>query len=213
MSHAAIKRLVTAAGTKPTHKALSKAQNAYLDRVVRVDQAGELGADLIYCGQYMVLSHTRPELKKIIKHMWEQEVHHRGTFNKFQVARRVRPSLLTPIWKVGALAMGAGTALLGKEGAMACTEAVETVIGKHYNSQLRTLANYYQDVEKVDSKDAALSEELTNLTETIKEFRDDELEHLETAVENDSHGARPYWLITEAIKLTCKTAVWTAERI
>ncbi|GMF41160.1 unnamed protein product [[Candida] boidinii] len=96
---------------------------------------------------------------------------------------------------------------------MACTEAVETVIGKHYNTQLRTLANYYQDVEKVDSKDASTSEELTNLTETIKEFRDDELEHLETAVENDSHGARPYWLITETIKLTCKAAVWTAERI
>jgi len=29
--------------------------------------------------------------------------------------------------------IGAGTALLGKEGAMACTVAVESVIGEHYN--------------------------------------------------------------------------------
>lgn len=29
--------------------------------------------------------------------------------------------------------LGAGSALLGKEGAMACTVAVESVIGEHYN--------------------------------------------------------------------------------
>lgn len=29
--------------------------------------------------------------------------------------------------------VGAGTAMLGKEGAMACTVAVEAVIGEHYN--------------------------------------------------------------------------------
>lgn len=34
---------------------------------------------------------------------------------------------------------GAGTALLGKEGAMACTVAVEESIAHHYNNQIRTL--------------------------------------------------------------------------
>lgn len=34
---------------------------------------------------------------------------------------------------------GAGTALLGKEGAMACTVAVEESISEHYNSQIRAL--------------------------------------------------------------------------
>jgi len=29
--------------------------------------------------------------------------------------------------------LGAGSAMLGKEGAMACTVAVETVIGEHYD--------------------------------------------------------------------------------
>ena len=54
-----------------------------------------------------------------------------------QTKRRVRPSLLTPLWKLGAIGMGVGTALIGKEAAMACTVAVETVIGGHYNQQLK----------------------------------------------------------------------------
>jgi hypothetical protein len=37
------------------------------------------------------------------------------------------------------VAIGAGTALMRKEAAMTCTEAVETVIGDHYNEQLREL--------------------------------------------------------------------------
>lgn len=34
---------------------------------------------------------------------------------------------------------GASSALLGKEGAMACTVAVEESISEHYNSQIRAL--------------------------------------------------------------------------
>jgi len=196
---------------------LSDAQKAFLDRVIRVDQAGELGANYIYAGQYFVLQHTRPELKKLLKHMWEQEIHHHNTFNNLQVERRVRPSLFTPFWKLGAFGMGVGTALLGKEAAMACTVAVETVIGGHYNDQLRVLMNKFD----IDAKDLATgelvtgveSEELSQLKKTISEFRDDELEHLDTAVENDAEKAVPYWLLTEAIKVTCKGAIWTAERV
>lgn len=196
---------------------LTEQQKAYLDRVIRVDQAGELGADYIYAGQYFILQHTRPELKKILKHMWEQEIHHHNTFNKLQVERRVRPSLFTPLWKAGAFGIGVTTALIGKEAAMACTVAVETVIGGHYNDQLRILMNKFN----IDAKDLTTgeiikgieSEELSNLKKTIKNFRDDELEHLDTAVENDAEKAVPYWLLTEVIKLTCKGAIWTAERL
>ncbi|ODV93899.1 hypothetical protein PACTADRAFT_51647 [Pachysolen tannophilus NRRL Y-2460] len=197
---------------------LSRAQRAFLDRVIRVDQAGELGANLIYNGQYLALSHTLPEIKPILKHMWEQEIHHHNTFNKYQVERRVRPSLLTPLWKLGAISLGLGTGIMGKEAAMACTEAVETVIGGHYTEQLRVLLNNFE-VETFDPetgkllKEKLTSEEVKELTETIGHFRDDELEHLDTAVEHDAHGARPYWLLTEAIKLACRGAIWTAERV
>ena len=50
------------------------------------------------------------------------------------------PSGINPILYLLDLTIpGAGTALLGKEGAMACTVAVEESIAHHYNNQIRTL--------------------------------------------------------------------------
>ncbi|CAI4064224.1 hypothetical protein N7582_002619 [Saccharomyces uvarum] len=195
----------------PKSENLSDAQAAFLDRVIRVDQAGELGADYIYAGQYFVLAHRFPHLKPVLKHMWDQEVHHHNTFNNLQLKRRVRPSLLTPFWKVGAFAMGAGTALISPEAAMACTEAVETVIGGHYNGQLRNLANQF-DLERTDGTKGPCGE-VQSLTSTIQQFRDDELEHLDTAIKHNSYMAIPYTVITKGIKTICRVAIWSAERI
>lgn len=203
---------------------LSQAQKAYLDRIIRVDQAGELGANYIYRGQYAVLSSKYPHLKPVLKHMWDQEIHHHNTFNKLQTVHRVRPSLLTPLWKAGAYGLGVGTALMGREAAMACTVAVETVIGGHYNAQLRILMNQYHiPVYNASSRKTLQSEqvhsnslespELQKLKKTISTFRDEELEHLDTAIDHDAEKAVPYKLLTEAIKAVCKGAIWTAERI
>ena len=50
------------------------------------------------------------------------------------------PSGVTPtLYLLDLTIPGAGTALLGKEGAMACTVAVEESIAHHYNNQIRTL--------------------------------------------------------------------------
>lgn len=192
-------------------KPMSEAQTAYLDRVVRVDQAGELGANYIYAGQYFVLANRFPHLKPVLQHMWDQEIYHHNTFNDLQLKRRVRPSLITPLWKLGAFVMGSGTALISSQAAMACTEAVETVIGGHYNDQLRCLSNQYE-LERPDGSKGQ-SEELKSLINIIKQFRDEELEHLNTAIEYDSHKAVPYMLLTEGIKGICKAAIWTAERV
>lgn len=194
-------------------KPLSPAQRAYLERAIRVDQAGELGADYIYRGQIFVLSRKYPHLRPILNHMWEQEVHHRSTFNELQLKHRVRPSLITPLWKVGAIAMGAGTALISREAAMACTEAVETVIGGHYNEQLRVLNNQFEQESSNKTGVTAQPREIESLIATVKEFRDQELEHLDTAIKNDSRMAVPYMIITEAIKNVCRLAIWSAERI
>lgn len=202
---------------------LSKAQKAFLDRVIRVDQAGELGANYIYYGQFTILASKYPHLKPVLKHMWEQEIHHHNTFNDLQTNRRVRPSLLTPLWKLGAFGMGVGTGLISKEAAMACTVAVETVIGGHYNQQLRVLMNqfnipvYDKLGEKIPdgklNQEIEVSPELAHLKQIISTFRDEELEHLDTAIEHDAEKAVPYMLLTELIKLVCRSAIWTAERV
>lgn len=218
-----IRRLSTTVPENIVYGALSKPQKAYLDRLIRVDQAGELGANLIYNGQYLVLATKHPHLKPVLQHMWDQEVHHQQTFNDLQVTRRCRPLLLTPLWKVGALAMGAGTALLSKEAAMACTVAVETVIGNHYNQQLRVLMNQF-DIPVYDKETGEpiaveslgqykVSPEIQEFMRIVSEFRDEELEHLDTAIEHDAEKAVPYLLLTEFIKLVVRVAVFTAERV
>ncbi|KAL6928636.1 Catabolite repression protein cat5 [Hanseniaspora valbyensis] len=191
-------------------KPLTKDQRAYFNRVIRVDQAGELGANYIYAGQFFILANKYPHLKPVLQHMWDQEIHHHSTFNKLQLKHGVRPSMITPIWTLGAFAMGAGTAFISPQAAMACTEAVETVIGGHYNDQLRVLNNFFKDKELIKGEG---NYEINEIIETIKQFRDDELEHLDTAIKYDSKQAVPYMILTETIKMICRVAIFAAERV
>jgi ubiquinone biosynthesis monooxygenase Coq7 len=94
-----------------------------IDRIVRVDHAGEFGAQRIYEGQLAVLG-KRPSAKTI-RHMKEQEDRHLAAFEALIRQRRVRPTILHPFWHVAGFALGAGTALMGEKAAMACTIAVE----------------------------------------------------------------------------------------
>ncbi|TKS68517.1 Carboxylesterase notum2 [Collichthys lucidus] len=108
-----------------------------LDRMMRVDHAGEYGANRIYAGQMAVLGRSRTG--PLIQQMWDQEKKHLQKFNEILAENRVRPTALLPLWNVAGFVLGASTALLGKEGAMACTVAVEESISEHYNSQIRAL--------------------------------------------------------------------------
>ena len=124
----------------------------------------------------------------MIQHMWDQEKHHLATFNKLLPEKRARPTALLPFWNVAGFALGAGTALLGKEGAMACTVAVEASITEHYNDQIRELTS-------LDS------EEHKELIATISKFRDEEQEHHDIGLENDAELAPAYQLLSGGIKV------------
>ncbi|KAF9191413.1 ubiquinone biosynthesis monooxygenase Coq7 [Haplosporangium sp. Z 767] len=178
---------------------LSKEQRELLEEMIRVDQAGELGANWIYRGQYAVLGSDK-KVGPLLQHMWDQEKHHLKVFDEIISQYRVRPTALRPIWEMAGFALGAGTALMGKEAAMACTEAVETVIGGHYNDQLRELL-------KIDHPDIA------ELRKVVQQFRDDELEHLETAIEHDAQKAPQHELLSNAIKQGCKAAIWISSKV
>jgi ubiquinone biosynthesis monooxygenase Coq7 len=65
--------------------------------------------------------------------MWEGEKKHLQVMNALRAQHGVRPTLLTGLAKAAGFGLGAASALLGREAAMACTEAVETVIGEHYD--------------------------------------------------------------------------------
>ncbi|EDL17130.1 5-demethoxyubiquinone hydroxylase, mitochondrial isoform 3 [Mus musculus] len=154
---------------------LDNINRAAVDRIIRVDHAGEYGANRIYAGQMAVLGRT--SVGPVIQKMWDQEKNHLKKFNELMIAFRVRPTVLMPLWNVAGFALGAGTALLGKEGAMACTVAVEESIANHYNNQIRMLME--EDPEKYEE-----------LLQVIKQFRDEELEHHDTGLDHDAELLR-----------------------
>jgi ubiquinone biosynthesis monooxygenase Coq7 len=128
--------------------------------------------------------------------MATQEERHRERFDRMLGERRVRPTALAPVWHVAGFALGAATALIGPKAAMACTAAVETEIDRHYSAQLDRLG---------DSD--------TELADTIKEFRAEELEHLDTAIAAGAEQAPAYPLLSAAIRLGCRVAIRLSERI
>ncbi|TAD77898.1 MAG: demethoxyubiquinone hydroxylase family protein [Sphingomonadales bacterium] len=168
-----------------------------LHRMIRVDQAGEFGATRIYEGQLAVMGDRGPHSAEI-RHMAAQEAEHRKKFDALLVERGVRPTVLHPFWSAAGYALGAGTALLGPEAAMACTAAVETEIDKHYSEQLERLQATGEDPE---------------LAEMIAAFREEEREHRDAALANGAERAPAYPLLAGAIRLGCRIAIRVSERL
>ncbi len=163
--------------------------------MLRVDQAGEYGATRIYAGQLAVMG-ARAPMSGMIAHMAAQEARHREIFDRMIVARGVRPTLLSPIWNVAGFALGAATALMGEKAAMACTAAIETEIDAHYEEQLERLGT--QDPE---------------LSEKIRDFQAEEVEHRDLALAHGAEQAPAYPLLFSAIRLGCRAAIALSKRI
>lgn len=167
---------------------------ALLERIIRVDHAGEYGARRIYEGQMAVLG--RHKLAPVIRKMHEQELEHLAHFEKLIGERGVRPTVLQPLWHLAGFALGAGSALLGVRAAMACTVAVETVIDEHYAAQ----------AEK-------LGDDESELRATVEKFRADEIEHRDIGLHHDAEKTPAYPVLSAFIKAGTRAAIWLSERI
>jgi ubiquinone biosynthesis monooxygenase Coq7 len=167
---------------------------AMIERMIRVDHAGEHGAVRIYDGQLAVLKHG--PAARAIRHMAAQEKAHLDTFDKLLRERRVRPTALSPLWDVAGFALGAASALLGPKAAMACTVAVEEVIEEHYRQQAEVLGD----------DDPALKA-------TINEFRADEMSHGATALDYGAKEAPLYEALSSVVKTGSRLAIWLSTRI
>ncbi|RCH91199.1 hypothetical protein CU098_003912 [Rhizopus stolonifer] len=195
------RKLATYHAAPVVSRPLTPEEHKVIEPMIRVDQAGEVGAYYIYKGQIAVLGKDK-KLKPILQEMWDQEKLHLAKFDALIGHHRIRPSFLRPVWEVAGYTVGFGTALIGKEAAMACTEAVETVIGNHYDDQLREL---------VAIKDH--NQELADLSQTVAKFRDEELEHHDIAIAHDAQQAPLHSLLKHVIMQGCKTAIWIASRV
>lgn len=174
------------------------AEKARMDEILRVDHAGEYAAVHIYRAQQAVFRGRtgREAITEDLGHMREQEAKHLKRFDALLNERRVRPTLMTPVWRLAALGLGAGTALMGEKAAHACTEAVESVIEEHYADQ----------IAEVRDRDPDLAAELTR-------FREEELAHHDHAVEHGSREAPAYRLLSSVIKAGCRAAIKISEKV
>jgi ubiquinone biosynthesis monooxygenase Coq7 len=163
-------------------------------RMIRVNHAGEYGAQRIYAGQLAVLGKSM--CAPTLKHMADQEQEHLETFSQLMTKRRVPPTVFMPLWHVCGYVLGAGTALLGEKAAMACTVAVESVIDAHYAKQEQTLRGDESELKQI-----------------IAKFRADEKEHHDTALENGAEDSPFYHFLTTAIVYQTKLAIWLSTRL
>ena len=181
-----------------SHKPGELSPKQTVERMIRVDHAGEYGAMRIYQGQLAVLGDSSEG--PTIREMAEQESEHLKVFEKLITERRVRPTALLPIWHLAGFALGAGTALLGKKAAMACTIAVEEVIEEHYTKQVDTLKRVSGDTE-------------SELQETFTRIGEEEQEHRATAINHGGQDAPGYDILSSTIKKGTRLAIWLSERI
>jgi 3-demethoxyubiquinol 3-hydroxylase len=180
---------------KPQTLKTSPGKTADIASMLRVNQAGEYGAKRIYAGQLAVMGDRTPAARSIA-HMAEQEERHLSAFDRLLTERSVRPTILQPVWDIAGFALGAVTAAIGPEAAMACTLAIETEIDRHYTEQL-----------------AEIGDSDPELSALVADFQADEQEHKATALAEGAERAPAYPLMSAAIQLGCRGAIALSKRI
>jgi ubiquinone biosynthesis monooxygenase Coq7 len=177
---------------------MEKTNKKTLEEIIRVDHAGERGEIKIYEGQLLALKTIKKDenLLNIIEEMKEQEKEHLEYFEKEIRKRKIKPTSLLPLWDIMSVALGFGSALLGKKATMLCTASVEEVIDEHYNNQLKKLGNDEKDLKK-----------------KIEKFKEDEVNHKNMAYESGATNKGVYSIMDKVIKAGSKIAITISEKI
>lgn len=175
-------------------------KNKQIAEMIRVNHAGERGAIKIYEGQLKALQffNKDPELQSTLKDMRDHELEHLKFFENQIIERKVRPTALLPLWDVLGTALGFGTALLGKKATALCTSAVEEIIGGHYGEQIDILSKDYKEEKE--------------LKEKFIKFREEELEHKNTAESLGANNDGLYSILDIVIKNTSKLAIAISKK-
>ena len=176
---------------------MKKTNKNILEEIIRVDHAGERGAIKIYEGQLLALKTVKQDenLKDMVEKMKEHEKEHLEYFEKEIQKRKIKPSSLLPLWDIMGVALGFGTALLGKKATMLCTASVEEVIEAHYQSQIKKIGN---DEMELKAK--------------IEKFKNDEIDHKNSAYESGATNKGIYSVMDKMIKTGSRIAITISEK-
>ena len=177
---------------------MEKTDRKTLEEIIRVDHAGERGAIKIYEGQLLALKTIKQDetLKNKIEEMKKGEKEHLEYFEKEIQKRKIKPTTLLPLWDVMGVALGFGSALLGKKATMLCTASVEEVIDEHYQNQLKKLGSDEKDLKK-----------------KIEEFKKDEINHKNIAYKARAANKGLYSIMDKVIRTGSRIAITISEKI
>lgn len=113
-----------------------------IQRILRLDQAGEYGAIRIYSAQLFIARLFYQEIVTQLEEMILHEKEHYRIFTSLLNSRSMRPFSTLPLWAVGGFLLGFFTAISGRNAIWICTDAVESTVLHHLEWQLAFLEQH-----------------------------------------------------------------------
>jgi ubiquinone biosynthesis monooxygenase Coq7 len=112
---------------------------SHADRILKVNHAGEHGAVNIYRGQRLVCFWRDEALRRELEEFRAHEERHRAIFAAELARRGLRRCRSYSLCGIGGFLLGVTTGLCGRASIAAVTVAVERVVLRHLETQLREL--------------------------------------------------------------------------
>lgn len=167
-----------------------------VQEIIKVDHAGEFGAQQIYKAQ--VKFSRSNATKMILTEMLQQELEHLEYFESEIKQGRGHPTTLLPMWRIFGYGLGAVTGIMGHKYTMLATEAVEEVIVNHYQEQINYLKKY-------DSDSPILAK--------IQKFQQDEAAHIKIAIDSEHDNSFSFGIMKQMIKAICHGAIYLSKKV
>ena len=133
-------------GTSPTVSGETFDVTKFIRNSIKVDHAGEFCAIAIYSAQIAVSHILYRDFLPTLRHILVHERDHMRRFESLRSRFGARRCRIFPLWYVGGLILGGGTALLGRNGIRLCTYAVEDTVNRHLDEQIRVMRVHAPDV-------------------------------------------------------------------
>jgi ubiquinone biosynthesis monooxygenase Coq7 len=168
----------------------------HADRILKVNHAGEHGAVNIYRGQRLACSWRDEGLKRELEEFRAHEERHRAIFASELEKRGVRRCRSYGACGLGGFLLGFTTGLCGRASIAAVTVAVESVVLRHLEQQLRELKG-------VD--DAA--------HDAVASILEDERAHHDRAAQEPRQGI--FWprLVRPTVSAATEFVIWTGMKL
>lgn len=177
---------------EPAHNVLSDVEQRHAAGLMRVNHVGEVCAQALYRAQ--ALATSNPKLTEAFQAAAAEESDHLAWTAKRLNDLESRPSLLNPLWYVGAFSLGLIAGKAGDATSLGFVVETERQVERHLDSHLKHLPEN-------DLASRAI----------VEQMRDDEVRHGQTA---QVAGAHPLPLpVRAAMRAAAKLMTVTAYRI